>query len=101
MSSLDIYPILSGTLSLELDGSVAGSELPFPTLLGRDDSDAFLLAGGKHTTGLPPFVIWRVRYVQDVAVAEEQTTAGQTVVFVRIIVKQSPTENKTNKLVSL
>ena len=82
-----IYPILSWTFALEFDGAVAGSQLPLPSLLRRNYSDAFLVAIGQHAPRLPPLVVRGVGDVKDVAVAEKQSATRQSVVLVGVIVK--------------
>ncbi len=90
---INSYPILGGTFALELDGSIAGSKLPFPPLLGWDNSDAFLFTRGQYATCLPPFVIRSVRYMEDISVAEEETSARQSIVLVGVVVKECPIIN--------
>lgn len=84
---------MGGTLALELDGSIASSKLPFPPLLGWDNSDAFLFTRGQYATGLPPFVIRGVGYMKDISVAEEETSARQSIVLVGVVVEEGPTIN--------
>ena len=69
----DIYPILGGTLALKFDSAVASAQFPLPALLRRNDTNALFFPAGKDTPRLPPLVVRRVRYVQNIAVAKVES----------------------------
>lgn len=77
-------------VSLEFNSPISSPLLPLPSPLRRYNSHALLLAGREDLPRLPPFVVARVGDVQDVAVAEWQSPAGQSVVLVRIVIEQRP-----------
>ena len=72
----------------EVDLALAGALFALDSSLGRHDAKVLLVAVDVDAPRLPPLVVGRVRHVQDVAVVEVETFAGQTAVLGRIVVEQ-------------
>lgn len=76
-------------MTLELDATIPGTHFTLPSSLRRHNAHALLFAVAQHSTGLPPFVVRRIRHVQYVTMAERKTARWQPVVGERIVVEES------------
>jgi len=83
-----IQIIISCRMSLELDAAIPSPHLALPTPLRRHNTDLLVLIVAEDPSCLPPLVVGGIGHVQDVAVLEGQSSRGQTIVPIGIIVEQ-------------
>lgn len=79
-----------GHVTLEFDGAIPGALLALPAPARRYDAETLLFAVSCDSPRLPPLVVARVRHVQNFPIPEGQTSAGQAVVLVGVVVEQGP-----------
>lgn len=75
-------------MSLELDAAITCAHLALPASFWWHNTNLFVLIVTEHTTCLPPFIVGGIGHMQDVAVLKGQAAWRQTIIAIRIIVKE-------------